>query len=486
MALINNYYKTGEVVINIRGEQFGGLLKMGDIIATLNVLAYMRQLNGNSNIKFYIPDEALQPEKEYVRIFRDFLIQHSDYVANYIGHFEFEGFVEIWSFREANDSIIRVEDNKELKKKICIFPLIDASYNGERNWSNQFIQDRIDEFSTDNFNNYEKIICIKDNLPEIIDLKGFIISHDFKTNLSHLLDCEYFIGGDTGTSHLVSIFDNPNKKLKFYYSYGYHGGWLSSFTKPFDQYRINAQMIYYNERLRNYEPKLYTDVLSYLITHHPFNNKIRLGINRDGGYVIVDGYDYDFFISGGVGTDVSFEFDFIEKYKINGVVLDGTVEAPNLPEGLSFVRKNIGNKNNDNLSDLVKYIQDYENIFLKLDIEGGEWNLFTSEFANHLDKIKQITIELHHLFSNNPRILQSLELLSKTHHLVHVHENNNCHVFFNIGNNHYPETLELTFLRKDCRVRSLNDVPFPLEGIDFPNANYENHDLNFYPFMVKQ
>ena len=95
-----------------------------------------------------------------------------------------------------------------------------------------------------------------------------------------------------------------------------------------------------------------------------------------------------------------------------------------------------------------------------------------------------MTIELHHIFSDNPKVLQSLELLSKTHHLVHIHENNNCQQFFNIGGNDYPETFELTFLRKDCRVRGLNDIPFPVEGLDYPNANYPNHNLNFYPFVV--
>ena len=486
MGLINDYYENDVIVINITGQQFGGLLKMGDLIATLNVLAYMREANKNPFIKFYVPNEALQPGKEYVKIFRDFLLEHSGYLSPSPGQFDFEGFVEIWSFRELHGNVIHVEDNINLKNKICIFPLIDASYNGERNWSNEFMQDRIDEFSVEKFDGYQKIICIKDTLPEVIELKGFTISHDFKNNLDHLLDCEYFIGGDTGTSHLVSIFNNPNKKIKFYYSYGYHGGWLSSFTKPFYNYPTNAQMIYYNEKLREYNPKLHTDILSCLITHSPFNNKTRFGINRDGGYVIVDGYNYDFLISGGIGPDVSFEFDFITRHKINGVVLDGTVDTPNLPENLFFIKKNIGNSNNDYMSNLVEYIKDYNNIFLKLDIEGGEWDLFTSEFGNHLDKIKQITIELHCIFSDNPKVLKSLELLNKTHQLVHVHENNNCHVFFNIGNNDYPETLELTFLRKDCRVRNLNDILLPLEGIDFPNANYPNHNLNFYPFTVKQ
>jgi hypothetical protein len=38
MSLINELYRNGDVVINIKGSQFGGLLKMGDLIATLNAV----------------------------------------------------------------------------------------------------------------------------------------------------------------------------------------------------------------------------------------------------------------------------------------------------------------------------------------------------------------------------------------------------------------------------------------------------------------
>ena len=84
MSLTNELYNNGDVVINIRGEQFGGLLKMGDLIATLNVLAYMRKVNNNPNIKFYVPDTALQNDKDYVRIFRDFITENSDYISKSI------------------------------------------------------------------------------------------------------------------------------------------------------------------------------------------------------------------------------------------------------------------------------------------------------------------------------------------------------------------------------------------------------------------
>jgi hypothetical protein len=214
--------------------------------------------------------------------------------------------------------------------------------------------------------------------------------------------------------------------------------------------------------------------------HNPVNPKTRLGNKMDGGYVIIDGYDYDFIISGGVGPDISFEFDFMKKYNINGVIFDS--ENYNhicFPNKMIYINKNIDSENN-----LLEYVQNYKNIFLKLDIEGGEWNLLSSEFVNYLNNIKQIVIEVHNIFTN-PAALEGLKNLSKTHHIVHVHENNNCHSFIPIGENNYPNTLELTYLRKDCRVVGLNHISLPIEGIDFPNANYENHDLNFYPFNIK-
>ena len=479
MSLTNELYNNGDVVINIRGEQFGGLLKMGDLIATLNVLAYMRKVNNNPSIKFYVPDTALQNDKDYVRIFRDFIMENSDYISKSIGNYDFAGFVEIWSFRENHFDLIQMPSNYNLKKKICIFPLIDAHYNTERNFSNELLQDIINDYSSEKFNDYEKYICIKDYLPENILINEFKISNDFKDNLQHLADCEYYIGGDTGTSHLAGAMNNnPNKKLSFYYKYGYHGGWASSFTAPFQYNKENVKMIYFNEK-SSYDEN--DTILQNLICFNPFMNKIRIGIKKDGGYVIVQGYEYDFIISGGVGSDISFELEFMNMHpQVKGLLFDGTVEKPVLPDNLTFINKNIGHTNN-----LIEYIKNYNNVFLKLDIEGGEWELLSSPFVNYLHKIKQIVIEVHNIFSNRDVVLNCLKALSKTHNIVHVHENNNCRNFVDIAGNKYPDTIELTYLRKDCRVWGLNEVSFPIEGVDFPNVNYPEHNINFYPFNIK-
>lgn len=487
MALEHPSYRTGDVVINITGHDFGGLLKMGDMIAVLNVLEYMRKVNQNPNIKFHIPDTALQTEKEYIKVFRDFVMNNSDYISPTPGDSTFVGFVEIWSFREGHGDLIKINHNTPLVKKIAIFPLIDAVYNTERNFSPELLQEIINKYSATEYDEYAKVICIKDALPENIDVKSFTISHDFSTNLKHAVDCEYFIGGDTGVSHLVGAMNtNPDKKLIFYFKYGYHGGWASSFTAPFNYMSTNVKMIYFNEKLRAHENKADLAVLENMVVYNPVNPKMRIGTNRDGGYVLASNYTYDLLLSGGVGPEISFEHEFIGLFpNIKCILLDGTVDAPVLPVNTTFVKKNIGRYNNDHYTNLVEYIGDAKDIFLKMDIEGGEWELFTSEFANHLHKVKQIVLEVHHIFST-PVAAKVFETLGKTHNIIHVHENNHCRDFYEIGGNLYPHTIELTYLRKDCRVIGLNDQMLPLPVVDFPNTDhFPNLDINHYPFNIK-
>jgi hypothetical protein len=57
--------------------------------------------------------------------------------------------------------------------------------------------------------------------------------------------------------------------------------------------------------------------LNYL-TIYDYHNKICLGFNSDGGYIIgvVEG-DYDFYISAGVSTEESFSRDFINMFNMN-------------------------------------------------------------------------------------------------------------------------------------------------------------------------
>ena len=52
-------YTQENIILNCDETNFGGYPKMGDLIAVLNIFQYIRDINNNQTIKFYLPDEAL-------------------------------------------------------------------------------------------------------------------------------------------------------------------------------------------------------------------------------------------------------------------------------------------------------------------------------------------------------------------------------------------------------------------------------------------
>jgi hypothetical protein len=225
---------------------------------------------------------------------------------------------------------------------------------------------------------------------------------------------------------------------------------------------------------------------------YDFSNKIRLGENMDGGYVIGDlSGNYDCYISAGVSDEESFSRDFINKYEMNetnSYAFDGTIR--NYPyrytNKITFIRRNIGAERNAKVSNLSHFTQTFNDIFLKMDIEGGEypWLLFIDE--NELSKFKQIAIEFHEINNHSLGInhndkIKCLQKLSNTHYLIHAHGNTNCGL-----TNRIPNVIELTYIRKDYfnEVPDLNKIKLPLDGLDFPNIlGTDNYCLNFKPFV---
>ena len=229
-----------------------------------------------------------------------------------------------------------------------------------------------------------------------------------------------------------------------------------------------------------------------LLKVYKFDNKIRCGINTDGGYVF--GHiitDYDCYISAGIGDEESFTRDFINKYNMNeynSFCFDGTVQ--NYPyhytKKISFIKKNINNFNDDDNSNLDFLISKYNNIFLKMDIEGGEYPWLLSINEEQLNKLTQIVIEFHGINNDNFNCnynnkMKCLEKLANTHYLIHAHGNNNANVVNNI-----PDVIELTYIIKKYfrEEPKLNTQVLPIINLDFPNKPYTNDiNLNFYPFV---
>lgn len=229
-----------------------------------------------------------------------------------------------------------------------------------------------------------------------------------------------------------------------------------------------------------------------LLQVYNFDKKIRCGRNSDGGYVFanLDG-KYDLYISAGISDEESFSRDFINKYNMNeynSFGFDGTIR--NYPyhytKKISFIQKNINYFNDDNNSNLSFLINKYDNIFLKMDIEGGEYPWLLQIDETQLNKFKQIVIEFHGITNNGwgcnyEDKVTCLAKLSKTHYIVHAHGNNHGPVLNNI-----PDVIELTYINKNYfnSVPELNTQPFPINNLDFSNC-LDKPDINlyFYPFL---
>jgi hypothetical protein len=229
-----------------------------------------------------------------------------------------------------------------------------------------------------------------------------------------------------------------------------------------------------------------------------FDKKVRYGVKKDGGYVVAElEGGYDLYISAGISNEESFSCEFIDKYNMseyNSFGFDGTIDKYpyEYTKNISFVKKNINNFNDKDNTDLSFLASKYTNIFLKMDIEGGEYPWLLSLNEELLYHFKQIVIEFHGITNDgwntpyNDKV-KCLEKLAKTHYIVHAHGNN-----YGTGVNNFPDVIELTYVNKKYfesegeskNEPALNTTPLPIPGLDFPNnAKSKDINLNFYPFV---
>jgi hypothetical protein len=221
-----------------------------------------------------------------------------------------------------------------------------------------------------------------------------------------------------------------------------------------------------------------------------YPNKIRLGINADGGYVIADIDNYDFYISAGVSTEESFSRDFINKYDMNRnncAAFDGTINKypSEYTDKIIFYKRNISSTNGPGFANLSHFTSNYNNIFLKMDIESSEYDWIKSLSKIQLNKFKQIVIEFHGINDDSWNIklsdkIECFKKLKETHYPIHIHGNNHGPI-----TNGIPDTVEITYLRKDLfeSEPEPNKTPLPIPNLDFPNnILISDYDLNFPPF----
>ena len=246
------------------------------------------------------------------------------------------------------------------------------------------------------------------------------------------------------------------------------------------------------------------------------SKKVRLGINRDGGYVIAEvsaaevsaaeAPVYDCYISAGVSNEESFTRDFLARYSAgcsldesNCFAFDGTIQSypTQYTDKITFFKKNIGGgvEDTDSETNLRFVLDKYSRVFLKMDIEGGEYPWLMRMTADDLRKIRQVVIEFHGITGAGwgaefHQKWACMKKLAETHFIVHAHGNNYSHCASGI-----PDVIELTCIERSYFMEvmgggvapPMNRVPMPIPGLDFPNNDgHGDYPLNFYPFIAKE
>jgi methyltransferase FkbM-like protein len=212
---------------------------------------------------------------------------------------------------------------------------------------------------------------------------------------------------------------------------------------------------------------------------------VRKGCQNDGGYIMLDsGLRNAVAYSLGIAGDVSWDLDMaalgcqIYQY-------DHTIEAlPVSHPAFHWWRIGIAAQDSPDgsMCTLDTLIQrnghvGRNDLILKMDIEGAEWDLFETLPESTLRQFSQIVMEMHHFVgaAGHPaaaayyrKFEAILRKLDATHQVVHVHANNNGALGI-IGGTVAYDLLELTYVRRsDHQFEECRRIfPTPL---DMPNV----------------
>lgn len=249
-------------------------------------------------------------------------------------------------------------------------------------------------------------------------------------------------------------------------------GIIAKYSNMFKNMNHKLSIMYELERKRQYQKvaedflkpildneREYVDTLKTLLQVKDVRGRdyIRVGSNGDGGYVMVDNFsNINHVYSIGIGAEVSFDKYFADR-GADVYMYDHTIEAIPVSNNKMHWKK-VGicgeGKSAYNLYTLPEMVEenghtDNSDMILKMDVEGWEWDVFSTLNDEALKGFDQIVMELHGLLDLNYRdkILAGLNCLNATHQLVHVHANNAGQAL-DFGGWVLPDLLEVTYVNR--------------------------------------
>jgi hypothetical protein len=148
-----------------------------------------------------------------------------------------------------------------------------------------------------------------------------------------------------------------------------------------------------------------SDILNLLTPYNVDSEKVRLGNDSDGGYVVssLAIEKSHCLFSYGIGGDYSFDKHYHQKYEKPVYMFDHNAEVEKylvLSEKMHFKAEGLG-IGNKNYKNVLKHIQEYKAptpILLKIDIEGSEYRYFEKcDLVKLAAVVSGMVIEFHHL-----------------------------------------------------------------------------------------
>ena len=239
------------------------------------------------------------------------------------------------------------------------------------------------------------------------------------------------------------------------------------------------------------------------------DNLIRMGAKFDGGYVVDSKIinSSSKLISFGLGTDWSFELDYLKStnkkihiydyttsywpyikkiikyfrrfitfrtsYKNFIIKLDNFLKLKrflNLPDVKFFKEKitfPIKDKNDADIKTVFSRFDYEDGVVLKCDIEGSEYEII-EQITEYASKINMLIIEFHWINQPDHQInfIESIKKLEKNFKIIHIHGNN----YDAQSSTGLPNVLEITFNNIKYVPDKIEYIyEFPIKNLDFPN-----------------
>lgn len=235
------------------------------------------------------------------------------------------------------------------------------------------------------------------------------------------------------------------------------------------------------------------EVRSLMTVKEASGGVVRIGNQYgSGGYIMLDDVkDKDIFYSFGISADVTWDSYPAEKWNKPVYMYDHTIEKlPYEHSNFKWVKQGICGENDigkyKDLKSLSEILKDngHENktdMILKMDVEGAEWDVFSTFPVDDLDRFDQITLEMHWFLdlNNRDKILASLHNLNVHHQLVHIH-GNSFGISIPMEGYNMPDIMEATYVRKKGREfeESKRFFPTPLDVRN--DSNYPEIILGYW------